>query len=401
MDLLHGNGDRFVVVDTETTGLYNNDRIVEVAAVTVSPHGRIVDEWDTLVNPERDIGPTHRHRITASMVSAAPTFDEVAAALAERLNGAVLVAHNLTFDARMLTNEYHRMDGHLEPGSGICTLRMCGQRLEDACRHRGIPLEYPHRALADARATARLLRAEILAYVRDVSPVSITLTSAAFRPRTLRRDMTLEPDDQMPYLARLADRTHHYGVHDTALVYMDMLDWVLCDLVVTTDEQARLRELAVDLGLNADDIGRIHRRYVDELVEAALRDGIIQPHELLVLEGAALALGLDSGTLLHRLEERTQSSATIRIEAGMRVCFTGSAMGLDDQPIERVLLEQIAGDLGWAPVDGVSKKRCDVLVAADPSSQSGKAKKARSFGIPVAAVSDFLLAQPAGTLRIC
>ena len=92
MDLLRGVGDRFAVVDVETTGVYNSDRIVEVAVVTISPNGRVVDEWDTLVNPLRDVGPTHIHGITASMVTAAPTFDEVSGALAERLNGAVLVA---------------------------------------------------------------------------------------------------------------------------------------------------------------------------------------------------------------------------------------------------------------------------------------------------------------------
>lgn len=68
MDLLYGEGDRFVVVDVETTGVYDTDKIVEVAAVTVSPNGRIVDEWDTLVNPERDVGPTHIHRVSAAMV---------------------------------------------------------------------------------------------------------------------------------------------------------------------------------------------------------------------------------------------------------------------------------------------------------------------------------------------
>ncbi len=60
---------RLVVVDVETTGVYNNDRIVEVAVVTTSPDGTILDEWETLVNPGRDVGPTHLHGIVASMVS--------------------------------------------------------------------------------------------------------------------------------------------------------------------------------------------------------------------------------------------------------------------------------------------------------------------------------------------
>ena len=151
--------DRFVVVDVETTGLYNSDRVVEVAAVTLATGGRIVDEWDSLVNPGRDVGPTHIHGVTASMVSAAPCFEEVAEALAARVDGAVLVAHNLVFDARMLTNEYGRLGAVMDPGRGVCTLLQCGGRLEDACAMYGVELHQHHRALADARATARLLTA--------------------------------------------------------------------------------------------------------------------------------------------------------------------------------------------------------------------------------------------------
>lgn len=75
LDALVSDADRMVVVDVKTTGLYDADRIVEVAAVTLNPRGRVVDEWDTLVNPERDVGPTHLHGVSATMVSAAPTFE--------------------------------------------------------------------------------------------------------------------------------------------------------------------------------------------------------------------------------------------------------------------------------------------------------------------------------------
>ena len=44
----------FLVVDVETTGPYNSDRVVEVAAITLSQEGEILDEWDTLVNSGRD-----------------------------------------------------------------------------------------------------------------------------------------------------------------------------------------------------------------------------------------------------------------------------------------------------------------------------------------------------------
>jgi DNA polymerase-3 subunit epsilon len=48
-----------------------------------------------------------------------------------------------------------------------------------------------------------------------------------------------------------------------------------------------------------------------------------------------------------------------------------------------------AEKLGLIPTQSVTKKNCDVLVAQDKASMSGKAKKARDFGIPVISVDDF------------
>ena len=38
----------------------------------------------------------------------------------------------------------------------------------------------------------------------------------------------------------------------------------------------------------------------------------------------------------------------------------------------------------------MTKKNCDLLVAADASSSSGKARKARDYGIPVVSVAAFV-----------
>ena len=61
-----------VVIDCETTGLGSHDRIVEIAALTLDPRTwELTDEYDTLINPERDVGPVGIHGITASMVQTA------------------------------------------------------------------------------------------------------------------------------------------------------------------------------------------------------------------------------------------------------------------------------------------------------------------------------------------
>ena len=70
----------FSVVDVETTGLFpgGHDRVIEIAVVRVRGDGAFVDEYCTLVNPERDVGPTHVHGIRTRDILEAPRFAEIA-----------------------------------------------------------------------------------------------------------------------------------------------------------------------------------------------------------------------------------------------------------------------------------------------------------------------------------
>ncbi len=148
---------RLAVVDVETTGLRLDDRVVEVACVTMSHDGRIEEVWETLVNPHRDVGATWIHGITNEMVERAPTFAEIAASLADVIDGAILVAHNLSFDARMLNREFDLLSIPFDVGDGVDTLALTRCKLPVACERYGVELADAHRASADALATATLL----------------------------------------------------------------------------------------------------------------------------------------------------------------------------------------------------------------------------------------------------
>ncbi|WP_199440566.1 exonuclease domain-containing protein [Umezawaea beigongshangensis] len=155
----------YAVVDVETTGLSagGGDRVVEVAVVQLDRSGTVTGEWCTLVNPVRDLGPQHVHRIRAADVWDAPSFADVAGALAEQLAGRVLVAHNLRFDARFLGAEFRRTGVEL-PVPGLCTMRLAerylpharGRSLRACCDAAGVPLLDAHSALHDAHAAAGL-----------------------------------------------------------------------------------------------------------------------------------------------------------------------------------------------------------------------------------------------------
>ena len=371
--------------------------MVEVATVTLDGGGRVVDEWDTLVNPERDVGPTHIHGITASMVSAAPCFSDMAAALAQRLHGSVLVAHNLPFDARMLTREYERLDAAFTPGDGVCTLSLCGERLDAACNSRGIEIEHEHRALSDARAAARLF-AFLEGGRRECGPARVNGVSSSYSPRTLRRDMLSFPDHETSYLVRLARTVKPREHEDPSILYFDLLDWVLADLFVSSEEWQELRALAGELGMTKEDMEAVHLTYMEELVAAALRDGVVTDGEYELLTRAAAALGVQEGVVEEAVEGVRSSTQSIVLVAGTKVCFTGTALTPDGATLSRSDLERFARWLGLEPVPSVTKKNCDLLVAADPSSSSGKANKARQYGIPIANTKDFLRSQLGGEL---
>lgn len=150
---------RFVVVDVETTGFGTSDRVVEVAAILVDWRtGREVEVLHTLLDPERPVGATHVHGITDAMVRGAPRFSKVAPDLRQLLGSAPVVAHNIAFDRRMLTQEFRRIRSTWPPTEEHCTYGLTGQKLAVACAERGIVLDGHHRALADARATAELFR---------------------------------------------------------------------------------------------------------------------------------------------------------------------------------------------------------------------------------------------------
>ncbi|MCY4368678.1 MAG: exonuclease domain-containing protein [bacterium] len=381
--------ERVVAVDCETTGFGRYDRVLEIAVVEVDiATGRVIDEFETLVDPVRDVGPVDVHGVTASMVSAAPTFDEVAGALARRVGGATLVAHNLAFDARFLRQEFERLGTDFDPGSGFCTLRVTSQKLGLACERFGVPLTAAHRALGDARATARLA----MELHRD-EPIStggrtrcrIGYIAQGMNPRTLRRPPGTVGVRGSNEMVRIVSRAHYPFSDEALLSYTDMLDWALDDHVITDSERRELRTVAADLGISEAQVRRAHRSYFDSIVAAVLRDHIVTPDERALLERVAYALDINDVTI----PQVTDLPAADGLEKGMRVCFTGTAT-VGGETFDRSALERMAAIAGLVPVRSVTKKNCDLLVAADIATNSGKARKARAYGIPLISVADFV-----------
>ncbi|WP_161789852.1 3'-5' exonuclease, partial [Streptacidiphilus neutrinimicus] len=158
----------FAAVDLETTGLDPAvDRVCEIAVVRFRADGEVLDQFVTLLDPQRPMAATAIHGIAAEQVHGAPTFAEVAPELTRLLAGAVVVAHNLAFEDAFLAAEFRRA-GHRTPRwPGLCTLVTARAQLDGpgfglAALHRSLtvaPVDAAHTALGDSRATAAVLAA--------------------------------------------------------------------------------------------------------------------------------------------------------------------------------------------------------------------------------------------------
>ncbi|QSR30772.1 hypothetical protein CFI00_09760 [Nocardioides sp. S5] len=153
----------------------------------------------------------------------------------------------------------------------------------------------------------------------------------------------------------------------------------LCDRAA--HEEEALIGVAIELGLHRDQIAAVHATFLDAMAIAAWEDGVVTESEFADLSSVASMLGLPGGLVriaLERAEKLAGRSATdgdFRLEMGDQVVFTG------ELSVPRGQLEDLVQQAGLK-CGGITKKT-KVVVAADPDSQSGKAAKARSYGIPV------------------
>lgn len=127
----------------------------------------IVDQFISLVNPEREIQPfvVNLTGINSKMLRNAPKFYEVAKRIIEITEDCVLVAHNSDFDYRILKTEFNRL-GFKYKRKSLCTVELSKQLIPDMesyslgklARALGIPMSDRHRASGDAKATLKLFK---------------------------------------------------------------------------------------------------------------------------------------------------------------------------------------------------------------------------------------------------
>lgn len=157
----------YAILDIETTGgQFNEEGITEIAIYKFDGH-EIVDQFISLVNPEKPIQPfvVKLTGINNAMLRSAPKFYEVAKRIIEITQDCIVVAHNSSFDYRILRTEFSRLGyDYIRPT--LCTVELSqklipGQpsySLGKLVRSLGIPVVDRHRASGDAMATVKLFK---------------------------------------------------------------------------------------------------------------------------------------------------------------------------------------------------------------------------------------------------
>ncbi|MBV9646933.1 MAG: hypothetical protein JO043_05690 [Candidatus Eremiobacteraeota bacterium] len=212
-----------VVLDTETTGLSNSSRIVELAALEVEPlSGRVLRRLHHLVNPGMPIpaAATKIHGLRNTDVANKPVFAEIAQELADFVRGATIAAQNATFDRRMLESELL--------GAGQPSLSALGVRVVDTvavsrglfpllerhtldhiCDHLGIDrrVRRTHGALIDAQLLADALSHFAAAYRTWCVSAEDSCNDAALTDRELQSIVDIASNEAENRHAEAVDRT--------------------------------------------------------------------------------------------------------------------------------------------------------------------------------------------------
>ncbi len=103
-----------IFLDTETTGLDENSRLIQLAYKNLS-NGEIVNEY---FKPPLPIsyGAMATHHVTNEMVADKPIFEKskIKEDLEKELKTSILVAHNALFDIGVLKNENVKVDRYID-----------------------------------------------------------------------------------------------------------------------------------------------------------------------------------------------------------------------------------------------------------------------------------------------
>ena len=202
----------YAILDIETTGGKMGEEAITEIAIYRFDGRKVTDQFISLINPERKIDDfvVRLTGISNKMVRQAPKFYEVAKRIVEITEGCILVAHNASFDYRILCLEFRRLGFEYQRNT-ICTVEMSQRLLPDEpsyslgklSRSLGIPLSDRHRANGDAMATVHLFK---LLLEKDTQKIALS--------EFVKQNLTTLPIHLLSLLDGLPNQLGIYYLYD-------------------------------------------------------------------------------------------------------------------------------------------------------------------------------------------
>ena len=161
---------RFVVIDTETTGLkaYAGDEVISIALIELQglePTGRI---FTSLVNPQRPIPATSTaiHHLTDADVRDAPCLERLLPDIVQFIGDSIVVGHHVQFDLRFLNKRLWKLCRCRLRQPSLDTMmlyvaltgRLGHYTLEEVAQQCRVEIVDRHTAYGDAVATAAIFK---------------------------------------------------------------------------------------------------------------------------------------------------------------------------------------------------------------------------------------------------
>ncbi|WP_461152351.1 exonuclease domain-containing protein [Saccharopolyspora tripterygii] len=383
----------YSAIDVETTGLDpRRQRICEVAIVRFRGDGTVLDEYSSLINPQRKIGKsTEIHGISDEDVAGAPTFAEALPDILQLLSGTVVVAHNLEFEDKFLKAEVERV-GHERPKLvGLCSFVTSRAQLDGPFYSLKTLyktatdewIEDAHTALGDSRALAKLM-----VWLLETAPTPLNYVGpepqrsnpagpvARIHPRAVQ----LANRDR-GYLGALAHRFPRTGlqhpVSPTAeRAYVEALNEIIADKRIVEDEGWRMEQLARQGGFSQQRLVQLHQQAWERSTASEPLDSPESMTSFRRNQLAQLAHDLGHRDLgKHLVVEAIEKPATNRHLRNWRIGIDGP----EDAIAELTAFVTTHGG-------NVAKRLTDTVrfvAAADPKADTPQLRKARELGLTI------------------
>ncbi len=294
----------FSLIDLETTGLdHKSNRIIEVAVRKIDSKGNLIEEFSTLINPERDdVGPTFIHHIKPEDLHDAPVFEEIASLLLEKLAGSVVVAHHAAFEDKFLASELRRIGLGVPEIPCLDTLwlsrnvlELPNYKLATVTSTFGVDDSDAHTALGDVRMVSQILpmllgKGKILKY--QTMPIDFKHDGSNVRLKTRVSNLSKGEAGWMKNVINKLPDSSVGSTDDISFEYLELLSKSLNDSKITGEEAKQLAKLAGSAGLGGRQVQELHKRFFESVEAVALEDGVITPAEKTRLDKVKKELGL-------------------------------------------------------------------------------------------------------------